>query len=462
MMLKQLKIISFILIIILSLVGCSTTKTVKTKQFEDFKKEISSSVLKEKIKNFNVYFTRPELSIYFEVDKSFNDNDLLQVVNHLKPVINVEHMTEIAQKYWENNSKISTININFYNGKIDNNDLTQNLLYNINTRYYKSSDTSLQPDNVDGYKTWYITIKQEDKNKEKNFKMVLLDDYFDVSKENFSIVEDEQASLLFKEYGWTLDYKIGNVKANLQDLSTLPEIYPSLYYFSYCNELSKDIGLDMNNNLGEADVSIYRIIEPMPEEFFPAKNCRAVVVKKSDKIIGAFISAGRHSTFNSCSLKGNSFEKVTGLTVDEWLAKNIKANDTEKILSKLSLEQIIQKYFNSLDQKNADMAKYSLSKKEILENLSSNLTNDKLYNEDIELPLTDAYDCIGVFDNLKSAKVLNIKLIQEPDENTKIFKVDMDLQYNEEVTINSGKQDWDCKMIYESPQTGWKIESFGH
>ncbi|HBC92381.1 MAG TPA: hypothetical protein DCZ10_05635, partial [Pelotomaculum sp.] len=68
-------------------------------------------------------------------------------------------------------------------------------------------------------------------------------------------------------------------------------------------------GLDMSGypNTAAIDVEIYKVHESMPQEFYPIQNCRGIVVKHSDKIIGAFISAGRHSAFNACSLKGNSF-----------------------------------------------------------------------------------------------------------------------------------------------------------
>ena len=63
-------------------------------------------------------------------------------------------------------------------------------------------------------------------------------------------------------------------------------------------------------------------------------------MKNGEKIIGAFVSAGRHSTFSARSLKGNSFEKVTGQTLYEWLGDMIKADSTEERLSKLEQERI--------------------------------------------------------------------------------------------------------------------------
>ncbi|HEX3074037.1 MAG TPA: DUF4830 domain-containing protein, partial [Ignavibacteriales bacterium] len=156
--------------------------------------------------------------------------------------------------------------------------------------------------------------------------------------------EDADAAALFKTYGWTLDYRISAMNVKLNDIHALTGFDPNAYYFAYNNELSKDIGLDMSgySNTAGIDVRIYRIHESMPQEFYPIQNCRGIVVNNGNKIIGAFISAGRHSTFNACSLKGNSFEKAAGQTLNEWLANKIKADIFEERLSKLEPEQVIE------------------------------------------------------------------------------------------------------------------------
>lgn len=291
--------------------------------------------------------------------------------------------------------------------------------------------------------------------------------YIDSFLENTNItvhIDDADAVALFQAYGWTLDYQISAMNNKLNNINSLSGFNPNAYYFAYNNELSKDIGMDMSgySNSTGIHVKIYRIHESMPQEFYPIQNGRGIVVKNGDKIIGAFISAGRHSAFNSCSLKGNSFDKVTGQTLNEWLAEMIQADITDERLSKLQPEQVIEEYFTALNQKDAKTARYCMSKKTLLGQLTSNMLNDELFNEGIGLPLTDSgVGAPSNFDNLKSIKLLKAELIDEPDNNTKIFRVTMDLQYNEE-WISSGEQFWDCRMVYESPQTGWKIESFGH
>lgn len=43
-----------------------------------------------------------------------------------------------------------------------------------------------------------------------------------------------------------------------------------------------------------------------------------------------------------------------------------------------------------------------------------------------------------------------------------LYRVTVNLQYKEELVISNGEHFWDCNMVYESPQSGWKIEGFFH
>lgn len=98
-----------------------------------------------------------------------------------------------------------------------------------------------------------------------------------------------------------------------------------------------------------------------------------------------------------------------------------------------------------------------------MENQTINMSNTELFNEVMSLLLTDAdIGAQSTFENLKSAKMSKIEVIEKSDKSTGTFMVYVDLQYNKLVSIENGKQFWICSMVYESPQTGWKIESFGH
>lgn len=290
--------------------------------------------------------------------------------------------------------------------------------------------------------------------------------YIDSFFENTSITfnMDKEDVAIFEKYGWTLDYQINEIKDKINNINNLSDFNPNAYYFAYNNELSKDIQLDMSQyaNRSDLDVKIYRIHEAMPKEFYPIQDCRGIVVKSGHKIIAAYISAGRHSTFNACSLNGKNFESVTGETLDEWLSDKIKADVLEKGLAELEPKHVIAEYFAALNNKDMDRAKHCISKMTLLENLTTNMPNEELFNEAIGLPLTDTQtNSKSNFDNLKSAKLSKIELL-ESDEKIRIFRVYVNLQCNKESTISNGEQFWDCYMIYESPQTGWKIEGFGH
>jgi len=291
--------------------------------------------------------------------------------------------------------------------------------------------------------------------------------YIDSLLENTSVdfsIDHADAVELFQNYGWTLNYQINGMNMKLGNIKELSGFNPNAYYFAYNNELSKDIGLDMSehSNTG-VDIEIYRIYESMPKEFYPVQDCRGIVVRRNGKIIGAFISAGRHSTFNACSLKGNGFKEVTGMTVDEWLANTVKANKIDAGLSKLKSEQIIEKYFKALQSKDAETAEHCISKKTLLDSISGNISNDELFNEKAGLPLTgNDIGARSAFENLGSAELLKAELTGERDNHTKVYRVTVDLKYRRDITISSGQQTWDCNVVYESSQTGWKIEGFGH
>ncbi len=291
--------------------------------------------------------------------------------------------------------------------------------------------------------------------------------YIDSFFENRNIdvnIDDLDAVALFEAYGWTLDYKINTMEQKINNIKSLTEFNPNAYYFAYNNELSKDIGLDMSgySNTTDITVDIYRVNESMPEEFYPVQNARGIVVKDENKIIGAFISAGRHSAFNACSLKGNSFEKVTGQTVNEWLADMVLGDEFEDRISALEPEQIIEEYFLAIDNKDANAAQHYISRNSLLGNLTSNMFNEELFNEGVNLPLTGAEPgAKSSLSNLKSAKLLKVELVSD-SINSKTFTVTVDMQYKKDEIISSGEQFWNCLMVYESPQTGWKIVEFGH
>lgn len=279
--------------------------------------------------------------------------------------------------------------------------------------------------------------------------------------------KDAQAVELFRECGWTLLYKISDISLTLGDINNLSTFEPNAYYFAYNNELSKDIGLDMSSYVNSViDVEIYRISEEMPPESNPNKNARGIVIKNDSEIIGAYISAGRHSGFSACSLKSNFFDEITGLTFNQWLESRVTTTSPEDALVHNTPEQVIEVYFEALKNKNYDIALSCLSREEATNYLTINMSDNKLFNESVDLPLTVS----GIdgtedpFGNLKSVKLVEIESSDKPDntETQKYFIVTVNMGYYQEAILSSGEQQWECGMVYETPQTGWKIVGFGH
>ncbi len=279
--------------------------------------------------------------------------------------------------------------------------------------------------------------------------------------------KDAQAVELFRECEWTLLYKISDISLTLGDINNLSTFEPNAYYFAYNNELSKDIGLDMSSYVNSViDVEIYRISEEMPPESNPNKNARGIVIKNDSEIIGAYISAGRHSGFSACSLKSNFFDEITGLTFNQWLESRVTTTSPEDALVHNTPEQVIEVYFEALKNKNYDIALSCLSREEATNYLTINMSDNKLFNESVDLPLTVS----GIdgtedpFGNLKSVKLVEIESSDKPDntETQKYFIVTVNMGYYQEAILSSGEQQWECGMVYETPQTGWKIVGFGH
>jgi hypothetical protein len=235
---------------------------------------------------------------------------------------------------------------------------------------------------------------------------------------------DATAVDLFAKHGWTLDYLIGQKAITMKDISEITGFESNAYYFAYNNELSKDIGLDMTGYMNrEVAVEIYRVRESLPQKFYPAKGARGIVVKSDGEIVGAYLSAGRHSAYDACSLNGKAFDEVTAGSVREWIRANARPNDIEKELCKKTPEEIIKGYFAALGGKDKETAAACLSKERSLGALTANMGDDELFDDDESLPLTD-----GGIDNIKSAKCLKVTQREEDtgrDYATFVVEVDM-------------------------------------
>ena len=291
-----------------------------------------------------------------------------------------------------------------------------------------------------------------------------LDSLLEAGGDAIYVVDDKDREL-FSKYGWNINYKLASLTDTLPQFNELGDFSANEYYYLYNNELSKDIGFDLSKYAEKAvTVDIYQLREGMPEKFYPITTARGIVVKYENEIIGAFISAGRHSVENACSLSGKSFDEITNVSFADFIAPLLKSEDDMK--SKTP-EEIIKLYFKALSEKDEQTAIQCISKAAMFDGIAANILNTELYDGIPHLPLTNKTfinDSERRIDNIKSISNLEINPRDNEisDEKHKSYTVTFDAEYVREETISNGNQYWICTMVYESDNTGWKIASFGH
>lgn len=163
----QMKKIVILFLSLLLLSGCSVQKRVRTKEFYDFQKEMLAT---GKVRRVDIYFRRPSLWIYIVTKEDFGYNDMREAVERLKPLINMEAMNEIARRYWAEKSHLQSVEVIFYRGEIDKNDMNKNVIYSLGTDYRKTHNGYDIPSNIDGYHTWYIEVNGKRTLLESDFK----------------------------------------------------------------------------------------------------------------------------------------------------------------------------------------------------------------------------------------------------------------------------------------------------
>lgn len=157
---KGKHVISILLIIILAITiilsGCSIRKRVRTKEIKEFTKKLLES--NDKIVSLKFEFIRPSLyaDVLYEID--LEKEDFQHLKDSFKTLIDVDFMRKIGDKYWDGirpSHFILKVNVE----KEDK----DNIEYEIHSNYNKTKVSNEDPDNIDGYETWYI--EDEDGNR---------------------------------------------------------------------------------------------------------------------------------------------------------------------------------------------------------------------------------------------------------------------------------------------------------
>lgn len=265
---------------------------------------------------------------------------------------------------------------------------------------------------------------------------------------------EEDALTLFYKYKWTIDFKINTLKERLPaTLKHKAWEYPVKLYWAYNNELSKHIGFDMTSYLGkDVTVEIYRLREPLPDFMKPRMDARGIVVRYNNIIVGAYIDAGRHSSF-ACSLDRKSLYQITKKSWNKWIENYIDFNDNiETYLAKLTPEEVIKTYFEALSKNDLKMIHACTTRENLIELLSINMNNYYLYNSE------DSEDY-----NIKSAKLLKLEKVKPIDnsKDTLEYLATIDFDYKRVMVEDDGVHPRFIILKKEVPKLGWRISGIG-
>lgn len=298
--------------------------------------------------------------------------------------------------------------------------------------------------------TWYQTPPQF------NTMLLALSEYKNATSE----VDPEDVAFL-KQYGWDVLFKANTMEGKLPDkLIHNAGDFPVVIYWAYNNELNKDIDMDITPYLGkEVKVNLYKLEQPLPDFMYPRRwTGRAVVVKYENRIIGAWLDAGRHDAF-ACSLKGRRLEEITGKTWGEWLANIVNWEDPlEKRLAALSPEELIRTFYEAVGNGDKRTAHAALSRRNLATYLFRNMDNNRLYNPSFSVNDRDGLN------NVAGAKIVSIKELPPQDGDSpevKRYQVAVDLTFRRAITAESGVQIRFLTLRQEIPGLGWRVDSLG-
>ncbi|MCL2493542.1 MAG: hypothetical protein FWF33_05830 [Clostridiales bacterium] len=138
--------------------SCSYTKNIPVSFYQDY----NSEVLKDSnVKNVNLTFTRPVLTIEVQAANSIGEDEIAKIFESTKSFVTVDKMKAIAKYVKWNGSALGEIDLIIVNST------NGGLLKEYTTNYYKSGVVIQQhledqpPEDIDGYKTWWDITPDE-------------------------------------------------------------------------------------------------------------------------------------------------------------------------------------------------------------------------------------------------------------------------------------------------------------
>jgi len=178
-----------------------------------------------------------------------------------------------------------------------------------------------------------------------------------ISSLSDSLLTDPVA--LLAHFHWSIK---NNWDDYIVDLPRTFEIQPGAYpiglYWAYNSALSRAVGLDYKDYLGqEVTLSIYNLNEALPpmEPSYPFTEARTVLLSYQGKIIGGWIEpeSSSFSLTTATALDGRRFEQIVDMPWEEWLVHSEiidSTNEVELRLAPLTPEEMISSFYNAISE----------------------------------------------------------------------------------------------------------------
>lgn len=249
----------------------------------------------------------------------------------------------------------------------------------------------------------------------------------------FAIPDHHEA--LLQKYGWTAAFRHPHMPVQLPDALHASRTDAAALHFAWADLFLRDAGYDITPYLGQAVIPyVYTVYETMPRAAFTGRaddtvrcSMYAVVLEYDGQIIGAYLFARSWDGSNLISLKGNAASTLlNGQTIREYLLARLPMNEAERGLAALSPEEIVRRF--------------------------------AVVNDPMLQPIDTLLQRLGTASSLlwdplslmASPTGQSVSSVTErhPDGDVRIF----------DLRTDAGS--WYPRLILESPETGWKVESF--
>ncbi len=252
---------------------------------------------------------------------------------------------------------------------------------------------------------------------------------------SFDIPEEHRT--LLADAGWTIAFRHPHMMERLPATLSASRTDPAALHFVWADLFLQDAGYDVTPYLGQAVMPyVYTLLEGVPRSRFTGKagdtyRCSlfAVVLETLDgQVIGAYLKAYAWEGSWLLSLNGNGAPALLeNMSARDYLLAHLPATEEETALATLTPEEIISRY---------------------------GAINDPQLME-----ITVILDHLGT---AGSALYDPLALAPRPTGSTasSVRKRDYTYRGAEGYEVRLGENLYFPYLVYESPETGWKIVSF--